>query len=102
MYADAILEPLQNFDTLLNEQYKFVISNEDPCDLDCYKKNILGNRIISFTANNHILTRMLSKKSCAGFTVIIRAYNTILIYKISFLKHTTHLLMLLYNLYWFI
>ena len=67
LYADATLEPLQNFDTLLNEQDKFVISNEDPCGLDCYaskyKKKYISNSFISSTANNPILTRMLSKKS---------------------------------------
>jgi mannosyltransferase OCH1-like enzyme len=65
VYVDTTLEPLQNFDNIFTNNDKFVISNEDPCGLDCYAKGkyYISNSFFSSIPKNTILKRSISSKN---------------------------------------
>ena len=65
LYADATLEPLKNFKGLIKPEDEFVISNEDPCGLDCYNEDVdmyyISNSFIASVPKHVILKRALRK-----------------------------------------
>ena len=64
VYIDTTAECLKNLDNLLNHKnYKFVVSNEDPCGFECknsYGKYYISNSFIASTKGNQILKNLLS------------------------------------------
>ena len=64
VYIDTTAECLKNLDNLLNHKdYKFVVSNEDPCGFNC-KNNVgeyyISNSFIASTKGHPILKNLLS------------------------------------------
>ena len=64
VYIDTTAECLKNLDNLLNHKgFKFVVSNEDPCGLDCKNNEgeyYISNSFIASTKRNPILKNLLS------------------------------------------
>lgn len=67
VYIDSTAECLQNLDCLLDDKnYKFVLSNEDPCGLKCTNFDgdyYISNSFIASTKKNNVLRKILSKNN---------------------------------------
>ena len=67
VYADSTLEPLKHIGSLFEGHpgYKFVVSNEDPCDWNCVgnkRKKYVSNSFFAGVPHHPFLERILSEK----------------------------------------
>jgi len=64
VYIDTTAECLKNFDTLFdNEDYTFIVSNEDPCGFDCVNSEgeyYISNSFIASSKRHPVLRNLLS------------------------------------------
>lgn len=77
VYIDTTAECLKNLDGILDRKnYKFVVSNEDPCGFECknsYGNYYISNSFIASTKGNQVLKNLLNENKLKKIDIF--SYN---------------------------